>query len=1251
MRSTARSHQSRLSGRAISVVAATVLAILLLFGFSVTIVTSAYAEDADGTDKGGYWQLSGAPVVVSDEEPQNSPIITEKRERKASTLEHSILYAVKYTDVTTPDHWNWVTDSWVGDADPDEEDVRLEEAEFVATCSSPPEKVAADDYVTLHLTLELRKNTCEGYYCEAHASALHGTDDRPLDGKDASAATAGMSPFGPATDDGPDACSIATRPSSSMEEQVGACDVKCQLHDPEAPQTSVLSFGEPSTSVRIAFDACGSATIWTYEWVPRKEGGEWEEVVTPYKDQTEKMDASKNPGKQGSPTIDDDIIGNDEEFDPTWIVVPASIVTIGGVTYALWRRRRRTPNDPRPDESARARYNMVLYKEFGDTMVPGQTYRVGACIDRQQVTATGMPVGPAVPDAQKSSAIRPVGVQNIRLVAPPAYVPPYMMATVQVPEQPTNITSYPPAILRFSYAGVGGTFNAQVSFKVKANARIEFCDEHGDTISRSKTVIDLLAGDMRGVTCYFEAVDFTERPQVTSDISDGRLQATITDHVVPARPTGFYYKVEMRWTELPFNEYDSWPYPAYMDIHARTRTQQADGRVEAKAWYDGIGIDIKHLDTGRQFAGDAIIINTAKFMETAEADYNISDTKVGVVAAFRNRHGEVEVFAPNNPKAGDFARIEGDSDDPDALRIFSKDDPRFWYDLTLVRDPQFPSTDDHRIGTVTVKPFFPLLLEDETQGFRGSLALSYRDEEEGVEVKGSVSYIVRGMDEGGYLETREQEIKAIARILAGMNATGMQEAYSLLEKYGGQSERARMRLGNDERREALAKTSASIMAKVNNIHSVQRLRFMRQELFNAAVAYNKNDGLTIAGVNFSWQELADYADSAYKIALLSRWATDIMFTVWWYMVLKTKAAYVEPVMTPLKNWLLDYCEMLGTFALDPDEEWQTIEQFFSARNYYYKVLVPTIEGEFFSIVVAQAATHGTALITTPQGLTLVGSVFAFMFANQCMVNAKRDKRTGKIEIDFWDALKKTTVKMTKFTLKVVLSVILARKFFDMFKTSTGRPPVPFPDAQTAREKMLNCLHKGLGDVMAPLTKNIKNDWGKGGLSWIEDTLAQEEAVDFVQAVFADAPMGYVIDGPKDIENWNGDAPKGTNGMSWLRSFGEIIPVDVIDETTGQPQTVYVPILTGAYIFIDDLLTYLGVDELRCLSVDYSTVLPDECPYKTRDEMIRLLRERRIMNEAEWLAQPHYEVAGNYVGPSMDDRDSMVPQTIYHPIMR
>ena len=1243
-----------------------ILSVLLAFVIAIicTAPSKAFAENTSVGTKGGYWELADTELIAW-EKNKNPTVRTHESTYITGETQHVMELEMKWYSSNPIIEWNYATNSWFTSFPPDEDDdieVHTEHAVFTSTCSTPPSRIEPGGTIKFQLTSTVEDDNPDGALAIGDSTYVvrNYSYYRANAGNTPSNITASQTALAPTVEGAPDECFVSTNPYEKFQE-VYSCEVQYTFPDPEKDlnegrSVMSLSLGEDNRDqdITFAFIGSGSDTVWTYRWVKGKEVADGEIVEDPYINKTENINASNTSGNQNSSNIDPNII-NGREDDNNWIFIPLGIAVVAGgalVVRYLKKRKPDNPNDPNKQEQQRYTYKMTLYKDFGDTMTPGRTYEVCARIDKQPVSSTGVPMGAAAPDQQLSSAIQVASAQNLNVVGA-MYRTPYMVGKVQVPEQPKNITQYPDAVVRFTYAGRGGAYNAQVAFKVKANQAILWCDEKGDTIARSKMVGDCLAGDVQGVIYYFEAADFIDEPKIDFQVSDNRCDVNIDKHVVPTDPTGFYYKVSLCWTEAPFNQYDSWPYPAYIDIQAHTEIQEAEGRMDVKAWYDGIGIDIKHLYVDTQFAGDAIIINTADFPVTKDLNYKIKETKVGMFAAYKNKRGEVEVYCPNQPEQKSLARIEPVTGDPDSERIFSKDDPRFWYNLRLFATQIDPSTDDHRTGVVNMKPCFPLLIADETDAFRGTFKMSYVNQEEGVQIDGDMDYIIRGLCEAGYLNSRQEEIRAIARILAGMNANGLQEAYDIVSNFSGESKNLPLKLGNDEKRAALAETSQSIMAKLNNIYSVQRLRFMREELFRAAVAYQQNDGLTIAGVHYTWQNLADYADCAYKIALITRWADDIAFTCWWYMLLGPKAAYVEPIMTPLKNWCLEYLEMLSTYAFDPDEEYKTLEQFFAADKCWEKWALPAIEGELFSCMASAAATHGTALLTQPKALAAIGAIMCFMFANNCTKCSKYDPKTGKAEVDLWKALKKTTLQMTAFTLKVVLSAVLARKVFASYKVDEVKAELPFTNPESVSEKFFNTMARGMeaiGEwVVVPTFGASKRLFSSIQIDKLTQSMTQNEIVDCVQAIYCDAPTQYAID-KVNSEVLNGEG----NTLNSVRSFGAVVPWKAKDPATGQEITIKIPILTAAYLFIDELLYLSGIESLQCLQMDYSTVLPDDCPYKTREEMIEILKEHRMDVEANFLANPRpnvIEFDENYLGPGLGDHDSIVPQMIYHEIQR
>lgn len=364
-----------------------------------------------------------------------------------------------------------------------------------------------------------------------------------------------------------------------------------------------------------------------------------------------------------------------------------------------------------------------------------------------------------------------------------------------------------------------------------------------------------------------------------------------------------------------------------------------------------------------------------------------------------------------------------------------------------------------RVSFAEVEPLMPLLVEDTSVEFRGELFVEHWregiDREHGVPsgaprlglmCGSTLTVSFTGMVEGPYMDEREQLIRDINRLLAVFRSHDFRRTQWVFAKYGLRAERVRQRLGSEERIYATGMSTDALLGEITYIQSVQRLRFIRQSIFEVGIEYVRGEGehipwlfgdlstsvktylkneLDIEDPGLSYAELASFYDLNLAFWEKARWAVDLAFTCWWYRLVGKNGGYVEAIATPIKNWVLDW---VGEAALSyTDDEYRIDPDKSFTPKRLWELFDEIIENELLNVFVSSLV-HADGRLATEalrKGLNALGVAWCFFLYVHVKKNLRRNPATGLNELDLWEALKGATKDCTLFGLKAVISIVIA----------------------------------------------------------------------------------------------------------------------------------------------------------------------------------------------------------------------------------
>ena len=337
-----------------------------------------------------------------------------------------------------------------------------------------------------------------------------------------------------------------------------------------------------------------------YEWVG--DAPEYNVTTTP----------GDTPGEQKGPAI------------------PPAVFWIGAVAgggFLISRLRNRKPKgkaEPRdPEESETpvpkpSSYQMILYKEFGDTLRIGDDPRVvGARIE--EITAEG--VRKDRPDLTEK--IRIYEGQNIKILSVGMYGK-YRCAEIRVPDPQTKAIPDKGTVV-FSFKGPGGLLNNHVEFKIEDNLKILFCQDN----------VTYVAGHRSSETIYFYVEGLTENAKVEVELENDDKQTFVLSKVRPDQEGSYSVDVTDCLAESELK--DRMPGDVdtcYLLVKAsepvRDGLREVKERLPLHRFYEGLRLQVGHIKAYPVVKGTESIAMTEEQPTDYEHPLAIAHTRLEV---------------------------------------------------------------------------------------------------------------------------------------------------------------------------------------------------------------------------------------------------------------------------------------------------------------------------------------------------------------------------------------------------------------------------------------------------------------------------------------------------------------------------------------------------------------------------------------------------------------------------------------------
>lgn len=1052
------------------------------------------------------------------------------------------------------------------------------------------------------------------------------------------------------------------------------------------------SYNDYESAMRIVVDVMHMRAEYWYRWVdePVATEGGTEETPPAEKDQNEQKDIV-------IPVDAPNVAGEIFKFTiPVVIVTGAAVAAV-----KLRGRKKGGSDDdsgdgpgddPEPPEPPKC-YRMVASKDFGNKLRPGAAARtVWAHIEeRSRGTA-----GAFRPNREMTEAIRAVGAQGLEARYDGTRGADKVVR-VSVPKEFSASTAQP--ILDLSYTGKGGTFTTRIKFQLVGDPAIFFIGPDGARLPMT-AVLDLLIGDEdEGSPLIIGVENFTEKVEAddVKILADDGISTSLEPYSDSRYPDAHLFKAMVR-NDIPLETpYGRWPLKKVLVIGVSKGDEECAVTMPLCLWPEGMYIDMSDVPDGL-LDGSRVVVDTAAVCGDSRNAETGGVVSLGVGVARKDAKGYVEFDLPNEAAAvvdhpedpHPFLRLTGQGA---GRGLFGAEDPRVCYDLRFEDDT--PAGEQRKMAKLVLAPLFPIVTRSEGDSLPAYFELSYEGDDMPTRLRASFAFTgiveevkdrgvefeptafdqtavidrIEGMPEVDkyvlthekylrpqvpevmpeveeYLLTntpevkvsnpsttavsKEDEIKRIMRILQVMDAHEMEGVKRVFERYGEPATAVARGVGSSDELKKAAQSHKTLVKQLYAIDSPHTLWLIRHEIYDAAYRQLTLDASIYRAYAYWW-------DGCYLVMSGVRWLNDLYFTAWWYGLLGTDAWYVEPLMTPLKDWLLGWFEEVG--ACLHDDEADISANYFTWEKFKDKAFPTLVEGELAGMVTYEVFHKGPSRST----FIMLGVFVCFLFyknVQECMAKSKNGS------LDLWKALKGTMADCTTDAIKIMMSVYCAKKFAGLKNEGEANPPGV---SDMAQDGIIERLCAPMGSISGGTMEGWKlwtlKTTERSGLTW-------NRKMDIAQGIF-DATFSKSIDSGRNVASSRTDPAVSSYGASslnelslslsdtaaraidpkrsdvsstnepaassfdeWALSLGDI-PVRLTGPDGKGEEVVRVPAMTYATLWVDWAFKELGID----IDVDFAAVLPKDCPYTPRDELAEKLREAGAGFEAAALEHP------------------------------
>lgn len=942
-------------------------------------------------------------------------------------------------------------------------------------------------------------------------------------------------------------------------------------------------------------------TSYYYKWIDKPEDEDDEVLIDPWIDQDDEIKASDDKGETSIGIKDGIVDGKDYTDNGNFVVraIAFGVLVGTGATVIIVTRKKRKGKDPDEQEKKKAKnsqYRMVFYKDFGNKLPQGGISRkVYARIEETRFDLKG---GSSVVRRDDLTALIRVREKENLVVQSTVMAGQYMSADICVPKKLPNPT-YHNASVNFSFVGEGGKISTDIVFDLMGDCHLVWIDPKTFSIinESGKFTTEMLLNEQFTETAYVGVRNFYNRPDRV-EISGPDLTISYEPVDIPSLPEIFAYKVSVSNSIPATSRFGHWPLVKQIAVKMYNEEQTAEGTIDVNLWPEGIFYDTLQVKDEWIENNEIIVDTSLDNVRTIGTEYLFNGIYMDLGVAFRNAEGVLWVDCPNKPDYKQYFRLSpADSASEIALH---PTESRIWYELLF--DAQRNYHQDTRLGRVVFNPLMPLVVQQVNPYYRGNFTIVY--DKYGKYYEDTLCFRFTGTDLNQYDGDKDVEIKRIMTWLDIMSEDNMEKVIKVLQKYGASSEFDLKRFGTGQEKIEFGATRNEIKSFLGRIESVNRIRYIRKMLYEATWC-------TLKWENIQEHSYVTFIDSCYYGVASVRWLNNVAFSVWWYLLLKDNAGYVEPLASAIKDLVLGYFEEYGKYYAGEKCELDVAEYF--TPNRFLVATLDGVQNTLFGMIVTYYIDHGSfAGVTKKQACGLVASLSALVFAKNCRDCAEYDPQTDRIQLDLYAALCGTMKDISINLLKGIVAVLIS-------KAMKGVTDLLEMDSLAkAGEGVISRIKYAVQDViknkMAPkihdyfLTQNTKLELNKdlqsSVMKYLFDDCSDNAVSKIIEYMFG-AMTGNFIDSKVKTQGELHDSFYNQSMKpamdKWVEETGSVA-ISVTDNT-GAEVEVRIPVFAAICVMINDAFKFMGLNDMN---LDFSNILPKDCPYMSRDELIEKL---------------------------------------------
>ena len=321
-------------------------------------------------------------------------------------------------------------------------------------------------------------------------------------------------------------------------------------------------------------------------------------------------DATDKPGEFGT-----------KKIPPVIFWGPLAVGGVGVAVSRIARNRKKKKKeeedgDDGDEQEGPSSFQMILYKEFGDTLRTGDEPRVvGARIEEIK------PGGEKVPRADLTRTIHIIEGNNIQLLST-GFDGKYFCGSIRVPDPDTAHIPSKGSVI-FSFEGPSGMMRNEVIFKIEDKLRILFCQDN----------VTYVAGKRSSETIYFYVQGLSENAKVEASLENDKKQTFSLSKVRPDKEGSYSVALadclpDDAVKEKMAGDVDN----CYLVVKAsepvRDGVREVKERLSVHRFYEGLRLQVGHLKAYPVVKGTESITMTEQQPQDYEHPLAIAHTRL-----------------------------------------------------------------------------------------------------------------------------------------------------------------------------------------------------------------------------------------------------------------------------------------------------------------------------------------------------------------------------------------------------------------------------------------------------------------------------------------------------------------------------------------------------------------------------------------------------------------------------------------------